>query len=116
MPYCHAYITNGGYGGVMLSISNSLPMVVAGVHEGKNEINARVGYFGLGVNLRTELPKPAQIKAAVETVIADKKFKKNVVRLNNELSTYHPQHLCEKYVFEAVGKKPVRKNILEEVF
>ena len=55
MPYADVFITNGGYGGVMLSIENEVPMVVAGIHEGKNEINARIGYFGLGVNLRTAI-------------------------------------------------------------
>lgn len=110
MPYCHAYITNGGYGGVMLGIDNSLPMVVAGVHEGKNEICARIGYFNLGVNLRTELPRPAQIKAAVEKVIADRSFRKNVEQLRTELSTYNPQLLCEKYVYEVLGKKAVIRN------
>lgn len=112
MPYCHAYITNGGYGGVMLSISNGLPLVVAGVHEGKNEINARVGYFGLGINLRTELPKPAQIKTAVDKVIADGSFKKNVANLNQELSTYNSNELTEKYVYEAMGKKCVTRVAL----
>jgi hypothetical protein len=29
-------------GGVLLGIQNKLPMVVAGVHEGKNEINTRM--------------------------------------------------------------------------
>jgi UDP:flavonoid glycosyltransferase YjiC (YdhE family) len=48
MPYADVYVTNGGYGGTLLSIQNQLPMVVAGVHEGKNEINARVGYFQTG--------------------------------------------------------------------
>lgn len=46
----------------MQSIVNKLPMVVAGIHEGKNEICARVGYFKLGINLRTENPKPEKIK------------------------------------------------------
>lgn len=110
MPYCHAYITNGGYGGVMLGIDNGLPMVVAGIHEGKSEITARIGYFGLGVNLGTELPKPAQIKAAVEKVIADKSFKTNVANLRKELSTYNPQLLFEKYVQEAMGRKTIIRN------
>jgi UDP:flavonoid glycosyltransferase YjiC (YdhE family) len=57
MPYASVYVTNGGYGGVMLGIENHLPLVVGGVHEGKNEINARVGYFKLGINLGTEKPK-----------------------------------------------------------
>ena len=70
MPYANVYITNGGYGGVMLGIENKLPMVVAGVHEGKNEICARVGYFKLGINLETEKPTAAQIKKAVEKILA----------------------------------------------
>ena len=60
MPYCDVYITNGGYGGVLLGIEHQLPMVVAGVHEGKNEIAARVGYFKLGINLNTEHQKLQQ--------------------------------------------------------
>ena len=68
MPYTKVYVTNGGYGGVMLGIENKLPMVVAGVHEGKNEICARVGYFKLGINLKTEKPTVTQIKKAVEKV------------------------------------------------
>lgn len=112
MPYCHAYITNGGYGGVMLAIDHNLPMVVAGVHEGKNEINARIGYFKLGVNLRTELPKPAQIKAAVESVTADKSFRENVTILRQELSTYNPQLLCEQYVYETLAKNVTSVKVL----
>jgi MGT family glycosyltransferase len=110
MPYCNVYITNGGYGGVMLSIENNLPMVVAGVHEGKNEINARIGYFELGVNLRTELPTAKQIKAGVETVLADNQYRKNVIRLRQEMATYNPQQLCEKYVNEILNEKPVSKQ------
>jgi UDP:flavonoid glycosyltransferase YjiC (YdhE family) len=114
MPYCHAYVTNGGYGGVMLGINNNLPMVVAGVHEGKNEINARIGYFELGVNLRTEFPKPAQVRSGVEAVIANKSFRKNVAMLKDELISYNPQLLCEQYVYEVTGKKPVVKNTVAE--
>jgi UDP:flavonoid glycosyltransferase YjiC (YdhE family) len=59
MPLADAYVTNGGYGGVLLGIQHKLPLVVAGVHEGKNEICARIGYFKLGINLKTETPTPA---------------------------------------------------------
>ncbi|HEY0677894.1 MAG TPA: glycosyltransferase [Chitinophagaceae bacterium] len=107
MPYCDVYITNGGYGGVMLGIEHGLPMVVAGVHEGKNEINARVGYFRLGVNLKSEMPSPAQIRAGVEAVIADPQYRENVMNLKIELSTYNPQFLCEKYMHELFNERPV---------
>lgn len=98
MPYADVYITNGGYGGVMLGIENTLPMVVAGVHEGKNEINARVGYFKLGVNLKTEKPAPAQIKAAVEEVFNNKLYKENVERLAKEFNQYNACHLGGEYI------------------
>lgn len=103
MPYADVYITNGGYGGVMLGIQNKLPMVVAGVHEGKNEICARVGYFRLGINLKTETPKPQQIKKAVEQIFADDSYKNNVEKLSKEFSAYHPLDLFSSYVEELAG-------------
>ena len=48
MPRTDLYITNGGYGGTLLAIDHALPMVAAGINEGKNEICARIGYFKLG--------------------------------------------------------------------
>jgi UDP:flavonoid glycosyltransferase YjiC (YdhE family) len=98
MPVCDAYVTNGGYGGVMLGIENKLPMVVAGVHEGKNEITARVGYFGLGVNLGTEKPKAAQIREGVEAIFKKNHYKRNVTRLAAEFKQYDPMKLAVKYI------------------
>ena len=109
MPYADVYITNGGYGGVMLGIQNKLPLVVAGVHEGKNEINARVGYFRLGVNLKTEKPTPQQVYNAVLKVFNDKSFEENVLELSKEFSEYNPEKLCAQYVSELLGvNTPVR--------
>lgn len=112
MPYADVFITNGGYGGVMMGISHGLPMVVAGIHEGKNEINARVGYFRLGVNLKTEWPSPGKIKRAVGEIMANGQYKMNVERLSAEFSQYNPLQLIEEYVYEAMGEKP---EAMEEV-
>ncbi len=106
MPYANAYITNGGYGGVMLGIQNALPMVVAGVHEGKNEICARIGYFKLGINLRTEKPKPAQIRKATQRILSDTTYRTNAEKLSQEFSRYNPGELCARYV-SALLTKPV---------
>jgi MGT family glycosyltransferase len=98
MPYANVYITNGGYGGVMLGIENELPMVVAGVHEGKNEICARIGYFKLGINLSTEKPTPLQIKNGVAKILADTMYRTNVERLSKEFNRYNPGELCARYI------------------
>jgi UDP:flavonoid glycosyltransferase YjiC (YdhE family) len=105
MPECDVYITNGGYGGVLLSIQNELPMVVAGMHEGKNEINARVGYFKLGINLRTDTPAPSQIKTNVEIILRNPSYKNNVVKLAEEFEQYNPAWRFEKYVDDLLLKK-----------
>jgi MGT family glycosyltransferase len=102
MPFASVYITNGGYGGVMLSITNELPMVVAGVHEGKNEVNARVGYFQLGVNLNTETPTPQQLKFGVERVMRDPVYKTNVKKLGAEFSMFNTNELVAHYIDEVL--------------
>ncbi|WP_018611930.1 glycosyltransferase [Segetibacter koreensis] len=98
MPYADVYVSNGGYGGVLLSIQHQLPMVVAGVHEGKNEINARVGYFDLGINLKTERPTVLQLRKSVDAVLQSDSYAKNVKRLGKEFKQYDPNEICEKYV------------------
>lgn len=103
MPYCDVYVTNGGYGGVMQSIQNRLPMVAAGVHEGKNEITARIGYFNLGVNLKTETPTVEQIRMQVNTVMKNPVYRQNIARLHKEFSEYNPNELCESYIAEVLG-------------
>lgn len=96
MPYCDAYITNGGYGGVLLGIEHKLPMLVAGVHEGKNEICARVGFFKLGINLKTERPTAEAIRAGIAEITTQPEYKRNVVALAAEFATYNPTDIIEK--------------------
>lgn len=105
MPLCDVYISNGGFGGVMYGIMNKLPMVVAGVHEGKNEINARIGYLKYGINLKTETPTPQQLSEAVEQIINDNQYKRNVVRLANEFAQYDAGALCEQYIGEVLADR-----------
>ena len=60
MPYASAYVTNGGYGGVMLALQHKVPIVVAGVHEDKDDIAACVHFNGVGIDLKTELANSAR--------------------------------------------------------
>ncbi len=112
MPYADVYITNGGYGGVMLGIQNKLPMVVAGVHEGKNEINARVGYFKIGINLRTETPVPSQIRESVEQVLHDNTYAANVKQLCAEFSQYNTHKLCAQHIEKILNSQAILQKQL----
>jgi UDP:flavonoid glycosyltransferase YjiC (YdhE family) len=102
MPYADVYVTNGGYGGVLLGIQHLLPLVVGGIHEGKLEINARVGYFKLGVDMKTEKPTPAKVKESVEEVLSNDSYRQQVKKLAAEFNHYDPHLLCERYVAEVL--------------
>lgn len=112
MPYADIYVTNGGYGGVTLAIQHSLPMIVAGVHEGKNEINARVGFFKLGINLRTETPGSSQIRTAADKIFADKSYRQNVEKLAQDYKSYDTLTLFEKHV-KSLSKSEIHVDNLK---
>lgn len=111
LPYVDVYVSNGGYGGVLLSIQHSVPMVVAGVHEGKNEINARVAFFELGINLGTERPGAAQIKKAVSEVMTGTKYTDNVKKLCCEFRRYKPEEICAKHVGRLLQQSAKQRQI-----
>jgi len=71
LPLTDVVVTNGGYGGVQQALAHGIPLVVAGQTEDKVEVCARVGWSGAGVNLRTNSPEPATIRAAVRAVLGD---------------------------------------------
>lgn len=102
MPRTDIYITNGGYGGVMLAIDHALPMLAAGVNEGKNEICARIGYFKLGIDLKTEKPTSEKIKKAVDELFSIPVYKKNVEKLRDEFRRYDSSKLTAGCILAAI--------------
>ena len=104
MPRADLYITNGGYGGTLIAIDHALPMVAAGINEGKNEICARIGYFKMGINLNTEKPCPEKIKQAVNEVFSNPVYKQNVEKLRDEFRGYNTNKLSADLIFSVIRK------------
>jgi MGT family glycosyltransferase len=115
MPYADVYVTNGGYGGVLLSIQHQLPMVVAGVHEGKNEINSRVGYFRLGINLKTEKPSVLQLRRAVEEILGNESYAENVKSLSQEFRKFNPNEILVRQLTRLL-RFSHKQKVKEEAF
>jgi UDP:flavonoid glycosyltransferase YjiC (YdhE family) len=99
LKHTDLFICNGGYGSTMLSLSNGVPVLAAGIREGKNDVNAHVDYFGVGIDLRSESPRPAGIRRAAERILDEPRWKQNVARLQKEFSDYHPNELIAAYLF-----------------
>jgi UDP:flavonoid glycosyltransferase YjiC (YdhE family) len=86
LPLVDVMVTNGGYGGVQQALAHGTPLVVAGQTEDKVEVSARVGWSGVGVNLKTNAPTAAQVAGAVERVLTDASFRSRAADLGGELT------------------------------
>jgi UDP:flavonoid glycosyltransferase YjiC (YdhE family) len=84
LPHADVLVTNGGFGAVQQALRNGTPLVVAGTTEDKREGNARTAATGAAINLAVDRPEPAQIRTAVQTVLAEPGYLKHAERLAAE--------------------------------
>ena len=71
LPKVDVLVTNGGYGSVNQAMSFGIPMVTAGLTEDKADVNARVAWSGVGMNLATNEPSRDSLGIAVRTVLGE---------------------------------------------
>lgn len=69
LPRADVLVTNGGYGSVNQAMSYGVPLVTAGLTEDKADVNARVDWSGVGIDLGTNKPGAELLHGAVRTVL-----------------------------------------------
>ena len=69
LPRVDVLVTNGGYGSVNQAMSFGIPLVTAGMTEDKADVNARVAWSGVGLNLATNEPTQEALRTTVRTVL-----------------------------------------------
>lgn len=69
LPKVDVFVTNGGYGSVNQAMSFGIPLVTAGLTEDKADVNARVAWSGVGIDLATNAPTPQALREAVRAVL-----------------------------------------------
>jgi UDP:flavonoid glycosyltransferase YjiC (YdhE family) len=106
LPHVDLYLTNGGFGGVQLALAEGIPIVAAGTTEDKLEVNARIAYAGVGVNLRTQRPKPTAIRAAVRTVLADPAYAARAKELAAEIAAAGRERRAATLLVELAARRP----------
>lgn len=74
LPKVDVLVTNGGYGTVNQALSFGIPIVGAGQSEDKAEVNARIAWSGVGIDLQTNNPDAAQIGHAVRSILSDQRY------------------------------------------
>jgi MGT family glycosyltransferase len=75
LPKTDLLVTNGGYGSVNQAMSFGVPLVTAGLTEDKADVNARVGWSGVGINLGTNAPTPQLLRGAVRTALDTQRYR-----------------------------------------
>jgi MGT family glycosyltransferase len=84
LPKTDVLVTNGGYGSVNQAMSFGIPLVTAGTTEDKADVNARVAWSGVGIDLATNEPKPDALRRAVRDVLDKQDYRSRAKRMADE--------------------------------
>jgi MGT family glycosyltransferase len=84
LPKVDVLVTNGGYGSVNQAMSAGIPLVTAGLTEDKADVNARVAWSGVGINLATNEPTPEALREAVRAVLDTPRYRTRAKAMADE--------------------------------
>jgi UDP:flavonoid glycosyltransferase YjiC (YdhE family) len=84
LPKIDVLVTNGGYGTVNQALSFGVPLVSAGLTEDKADVNTRIAWAGVGINLATQNPTPAALRGAVRSVLVNPEYRSRAAALAAE--------------------------------
>lgn len=108
LPHVDVMVTNGGYNGVQMALSNGVPLVVAGQTEEKPEVAARVEWARVGINLRTKTPTPQQVRDAVKALLADSSYRTRAQQFQTMMQQYNGPATAATLLEQlAVTKQPI---------
>ena len=86
LPKADVFVTNGGYGSVNQAMSFGIPLVTAGLTEDKADVNARVAWSGVGINLATNEPTQQAVRDAIRTVLKIPSYRSHVTAMAQEFA------------------------------
>ena len=84
LPKVDVFVTNGGYGSVNQAMSFGIPLVAAGLTEDKADVNARVAWSGVGINLASNEPMPQALREAVRAVLDKPDYRRRAASMAAE--------------------------------
>ncbi len=84
LPKTDLLVTNGGYGSVNQAMSYGIPLVTAGLTQDKADVNARVAWSGVGIDLATNQPTPEALRQAVRSVLDTQHYNSRAADMADE--------------------------------
>ncbi len=102
MPQIDLLITNGGYGAITQAVRQGVPVIAAGMTEDKQDVNARLAWCGVGIDLRTDTPSVSQLHAAIGEVLGTATYRERANALADEFSRYDAEAALDRLLKQAV--------------
>jgi UDP:flavonoid glycosyltransferase YjiC (YdhE family) len=87
LPKADVFVTNGGYGSVNQAMSFGVPLVTAGLTQDKADVNARVGWSGIGIDLATNDPTPEALRDAIYAVLDTPNYRRRASLMKAEFDS-----------------------------
>lgn len=78
-------------------------MIAAGQSEDKPEISSRIEWIKAGVNLKTNKPKPNQIKSAVDQILGSVLYQQKAQSMKMETMQYNATKLSVELLEKLVA-------------
>ena len=100
LPHADVFVCNAGYGSTSHAVTNGTPAVLAGEVLDKKEVTLRAVYAGYAWDLESATPSIEQIRAGVEGVLDDKRFKQRAMDLKRENESMDCMGIIERQIVE----------------
>ena len=84
LPKTDLLVTNGGYGSVNQAMSYGIPLVTAGLTQDKADVNARVAWSGVGIDLAVNQPTSEALRQAVRSVLDTPRYNARAAAMADE--------------------------------
>jgi UDP:flavonoid glycosyltransferase YjiC (YdhE family) len=104
LPKVDVFVTNGGYGSVNQAMSFGIPLVTAGLTEDKADVNARVAWSGVGIDLATNEPTPQALREAIRTVLDKPNYRQRAALMADEFHRIDTRSEILRIVNEVVHR------------
>lgn len=110
LPRTSVMVTNGGWGGVLAALAAGVPLVVGGATLDKPEIARRVVASGAGIDLRTGRPSPGKVRAAVDEVLTEPRFRQRARAVGESLARHGGVIGAADLLERLAAGSPVRRD------
>src|SRR5262249_57883156 len=110
LPRVNVLVTNGGYGSVNQAMSFGIPLVTAGMTEDKADVNARVAWSGVGIDLSTNEPTEQALREAVRTVLDRPDYRQRAAQMAADFARINTRSEILRIIDEAVADQQATRR------